>query len=108
MSKVETYILKTSRSWSRKIVPLMLTFCLAVSFGTTASANVSEEGEGGSSSRQQSYGEVADTSFSDIAGHWAESFIKQVSVAGKLSSYEDGTFRPNQTLSRAEEWVPTK
>ncbi|TCZ77853.1 hypothetical protein E0485_10295, partial [Paenibacillus albiflavus] len=41
-------------------------------------------------------------SFPDIAGHWAESAIMQVSSVGKLSGYQDGTFRPNQTLSRAE------
>ncbi len=41
-------------------------------------------------------------SFRDIAGHWAESQINAFSEAGLLSGYDDGTFRPNNSITRAE------
>ncbi|MFC4599568.1 InlB B-repeat-containing protein [Cohnella hongkongensis] len=41
-------------------------------------------------------------SFGDIAGHWAEERIKLAVVTGIVSGYPDGTFRPNQTVTRAE------
>lgn len=39
---------------------------------------------------------------SDIAGHWAEDVITQWENAGMISGYEDGTFRPNNSVTRAE------
>jgi len=41
-------------------------------------------------------------SFSDTDGHWAEAAIERVRVAGIISGYADGTFRPDQALTRAE------
>lgn len=40
--------------------------------------------------------------FSDIAGHWAQAAVERMSQAGMITGYEDGTFRPDQTLTRAE------
>ncbi|WP_438348188.1 S-layer homology domain-containing protein [Paenibacillus sp. FA6] len=40
--------------------------------------------------------------YSDIAGHWAESEMKQASQQGIVKGYLDGTFKPNATVSRAE------
>nr|WP_245368278.1 Ig-like domain-containing protein [Paenibacillus silagei] len=40
--------------------------------------------------------------FSDIAGHWAQAAIERMSQAGMITGYQDGTFRPDQTLTRAE------
>ncbi|WP_342565440.1 Ig-like domain-containing protein [Paenibacillus sp. FSL R7-0345] len=40
--------------------------------------------------------------FSDIAGHWAQAAVKVTAEAGIITGYEDGTFRPNQSLTRAE------
>ncbi|WP_245238035.1 Ig-like domain-containing protein [Paenibacillus etheri] len=43
------------------------------------------------------------SSFKDInSGHWAKNAIDQAKVAGIINGYLDGTFRPNQTLTRAE------
>ncbi|TVX99096.1 Ig-like domain repeat protein [Cohnella terricola] len=42
------------------------------------------------------------TSFSDISGHWAEDNIKQAASAGIVSGYQDGTFKPDRTVTRAE------
>ncbi|MGG4144035.1 X2-like carbohydrate binding domain-containing protein [Paenibacillus algorifonticola] len=40
--------------------------------------------------------------FSDIAGHWAQSDIMKVQSYGFINGYNDGTFKPNQALTRAE------
>ncbi|WP_219835402.1 S-layer homology domain-containing protein [Paenibacillus sp. R14(2021)] len=40
--------------------------------------------------------------FSDVAGHWAEQGIKEAVGAGFVKGYPDGTFKPNQTVTRAE------
>lgn len=41
-------------------------------------------------------------SFPDVSGHWAQSAIEQAQAAGIIGGYEDGTFRPDRTLTRAE------
>lgn len=38
----------------------------------------------------------------DINGHWAEDSIRTLVASGAISGYPDGTFRPNQPISRAE------
>jgi len=43
----------------------------------------------------------ADTA-QDAAGHWAAGYIAAVKKAGLMIGFEDGTFRPDQTLTRAE------
>ena len=40
--------------------------------------------------------------FSDIAGHWAEAYIKLAAGNGWIEGYPDGSFRPNQSITRAE------
>lgn len=40
--------------------------------------------------------------FADTAGHWAEDAIKAAQRAGYLNGYADDTFKPGQTLTRAE------
>jgi len=39
---------------------------------------------------------------SDIAGHWAENNIKKMVALGAISGYPDGTFVPDNTITRAE------
>ncbi|HWP95955.1 MAG TPA: S-layer homology domain-containing protein [Syntrophomonadaceae bacterium] len=46
-------------------------------------------------------GEAADE-FTDIHGHWAEPSIKQLVSMNAISGYLDQTFRPSNTISRAE------
>ena len=41
-------------------------------------------------------------SFSDISGHWAENEINRAVKAGWIKGYTDGTFRPDQPITRAE------
>lgn len=40
--------------------------------------------------------------FSDIHGHWAEEMIRSVSGYRIVDGYEDGTFRPDTSITRAE------
>lgn len=42
------------------------------------------------------------SAFSDIDGHWAEEYIKHVADLAWIGGYEDGSFRPNATITRAE------
>jgi len=42
------------------------------------------------------------TRFSDIQNHWARSFIEGLATKGIISGFPDGTYRPNQVMSRAE------
>ncbi|WP_136607682.1 Ig-like domain repeat protein [Paenibacillus dokdonensis] len=42
------------------------------------------------------------TSFSDVSGHWAENNIKQAVSAGIVKGYQDGKFKPDRTVTRAE------
>ena len=38
----------------------------------------------------------------DISGHWAEGFIIEVAENGIITGYPDGTFKPDQAITRAE------
>lgn len=40
--------------------------------------------------------------FSDIANHWAKPFIDALAAKGIVSGFPDGTFKPNQTVNRAQ------
>lgn len=40
--------------------------------------------------------------FSDTKGHWAESTIDNMVDFGIINGYKDGTFRPNNNMTRAE------
>lgn len=40
--------------------------------------------------------------FTDLTGHWAEKAILKVQGAGILQGYADGSFKPEQSITRAE------
>lgn len=40
--------------------------------------------------------------FSDVAGHWAEKEIKDFEEGGFVEGYLDGTFKPDQDITKAE------
>ncbi|HYE67388.1 MAG TPA: S-layer homology domain-containing protein, partial [Anaerovoracaceae bacterium] len=40
--------------------------------------------------------------FSDISNHWAKDFINSSAEKGWISGYEDGTFRPDNSIIRCE------
>ncbi|MGN7382620.1 S-layer homology domain-containing protein [Paenibacillus sp. SAFN-117] len=41
-------------------------------------------------------------SFTDIPGHWSESYIKRAAEKGIVSGYPDGTFKPHHPVTRSE------
>lgn len=41
-------------------------------------------------------------SFTDIKGHWAQASIERVQAAGIIAGYDNGTFRPDDKLTRAQ------
>ncbi|WP_162341647.1 S-layer homology domain-containing protein [Paenibacillus paridis] len=43
-----------------------------------------------------------DYKLADVSGHWAESSIHALIESGVISGYEDGSFKPNKEISRAE------
>ena len=48
-------------------------------------------------------GESSDTqAFSDIDGHWAEQYIARATELGWIKGFEDGTFRPDSYITRAQ------
>ena len=46
--------------------------------------------------------DVNTKTFSDINGHWAQKNIELAAGNGWINGYEDGTFRPNKSIIRAE------
>ena len=46
--------------------------------------------------------DVNTKTFSDITGHWAQKNIELAVGNGWINGYEDGTFRPNNNITRAE------
>lgn len=46
--------------------------------------------------------ENATANFTDVAGHWAEQNIKTAVAKGWINGYEDGTFKPDKNITRAE------
>jgi hypothetical protein len=45
---------------------------------------------------------IANRNFNDISGHWAASRILRAARSGYMSGYPDGTFRPNNNITRVE------
>jgi len=55
--------------------------------------------------RFMGYGHLTDVqgnTFSDAQGHWAQDAITVASRRGWVTGFEDGTFRPDQPITRAE------
>ena len=40
--------------------------------------------------------------FSDIRGHWAQDYIERAAELGWVKGFEDGSFRPNDRITRAQ------
>ncbi|MDO5041436.1 MAG: S-layer homology domain-containing protein, partial [Peptoniphilus sp.] len=45
---------------------------------------------------------TGDLPFADVRGHWAEDAITDAYLSGLIMGYPDGTFRPDQAITRAE------
>lgn len=65
----------------KRILSFMLCACMLMSFGVIVSA----------------------AEFSDLtSGHWAYANVKKLVDEGTINGYEDGTFKPDKTVTRAE------
>ena len=53
-------------------------------------------------SRFDSLNYNGDNKFNDISGHWASNFINAASEKGWISGYPDGSFKPQNNITRAE------
>ena len=40
--------------------------------------------------------------YSDTNGHWGQTYIQAMADKGSIKGYEDGTFKPDKTISRSE------
>jgi hypothetical protein len=45
---------------------------------------------------------IPKTKFSDISGHWAENFIKELVLQGVIKGYPDGKFYPDKMVTKSE------
>lgn len=48
------------------------------------------------------YTGVTDNMFTDIEGHWAKEYIEEAAKDGIVNGFQDGTFRPDDPLTRAQ------
>lgn len=91
----------------------VLGLCLSLSINSVTYASVldaitdkpsSEESMTVESVETTSFNNITTTkvSFSDIEGHWAKNWIEEAVKIGFVSGYEDGTFKPDRTITRAE------
>ncbi len=46
--------------------------------------------------------DTSGVSFNDIEGHWAERYILKAAKAGWIKGYPDGSFKPDEYITRAE------
>ena len=45
---------------------------------------------------------AGNTTFTDTDGHWAEGYISSAVSSGLVFGYDDGSFKPNRSITRAE------
>ena len=74
------------------------------SVGTGSSGGGSRGGGfGGASTTVPNENPPSETkTLNDIKDHWAESYINNLVKKGGISGYEDGSFKPDNTITRAE------
>lgn len=66
--------------------------------GGSSNSSVVEPG----STTEEKGTDVVNVALTDITGHWAQSTISQMVAKGVAKGYPDGTFRPNNNITRAE------
>jgi len=47
-------------------------------------------------------GASAASKYSDVEGHWGQSYVEYYTETGVVNGYPDGTFKPNNRITRAE------
>lgn len=70
----------------RKLLAMVMTLCMIIPTLATGAAAT----------------DTTTAPFTDIAGHWAEDTITRWADVGIVNGYPDGTFRPDEFITRAE------
>ncbi|MEQ9553806.1 MAG: S-layer homology domain-containing protein [Coleofasciculus sp. G3-WIS-01] len=63
---------------------------------------VGDNGDNGDSGGNGGNGDSPPDSFSDIQNHWAKPFIQGLLDKGLISGFKDGTFKPDDKMTRAQ------
>ncbi|MGN7413044.1 carbohydrate binding domain-containing protein [Paenibacillus sp. SAF-068] len=66
---------------------------------TAGAERVQEQAEVGNVQARSLHSSV---SYNDLTGHWSQSAVTRLQDLNLLKGYTDGTFKPNQVISRAE------
>lgn len=73
---------------------------------TTGAATVTPSADGAISPGNEAAVEepagLTDTTLKDISGHWAADNISKLVALGAINGYPDGSFKPDNTITRAE------
>ncbi len=65
-------------------------------YKVAATGQAGEEGEAEEVEKKEA------PSLKDVSGHWAQRHIETLVTTGAIGGYPDGTFKPNNSISRAE------
>jgi hypothetical protein len=85
----------------KKAVAASLAAVLAAVVGCASNRTFAEAGGGQSKPAAAASAAVA-VALSDVSAHWAADSIRQALQKGYVDGYEDGTFRPDNNITRAE------
>ncbi|WP_438351372.1 S-layer homology domain-containing protein [Paenibacillus sp. FA6] len=78
------------KKWISGLVSLFVFFSFALfNLGTVSGKGLQQLG-------------TVKNSYSDIKEHWAEQSINEFASKGLINGYEDGSFKPNRSISRVE------
>ena len=95
-----TGMFKPDQSITRAEFVKMIIGC---KYPTTGSGSMTGSGSTGSGSTGSGSTASGSTVFGDVpANHWAAWSIKKAKETGLVTGYADGTFKPNQKITRAE------
>lgn len=104
-SEVAPFADVPSSKWSVKAIATLANggYITGRSDGTFApDANITRAEFATIAARFSGDAEGADVSLSDISGHWAKKYIEVCVANGWITGYKDGTFKPDQNITRAE------
>ncbi|RAV13319.1 DUF4838 domain-containing protein [Paenibacillus contaminans] len=97
-----------SKKYSRKLIVVLMTFCLLFTTVQHAFAdenlkrNSSDIAEGNALPADASARPAASSLLSDMKGHWAEKQVLDWLHSGRIQGYPDDTFKPDQPITRGE------
>ena len=84
----------------KKIVSMLLVLALLLSTATVGAFANQGNGNNGDKEKGNAQGQGQYKEFKDTNGHWGNQAITDLQSSGILQGYEDGTFRPDETLTQ--------